>query len=302
MGGIHSRRTWLRILGLLSAALAATAAIAVAALYLSTNARLNRAYVVKARSLTIARSAEAVERGRHLARIYLCHDCHGEDLGGRVFADIPFTAYLPAGNLTRGRGGVAARYRAEDWVRAVLHGVRPDGRPLVFMPSHQMQRMSDADLAAIVAFIDQVPPVDRKWPTAVVKLGGRVVMVTTNQTVLPAELIDHDIPRNDPPAAAPTVAFGEHLASATGCRACHRSDLSGGAGPPPGGTNLTPGGDMRGWVEADFVRAMRSGRRPDGSTIAITMPRDFANLTDTELRALWLYLQTVPPKASRARS
>lgn len=291
----------MRALRRFGAALAALAALAVAALYLSTGPRLDRVYAVKARALTIDRSAESVERGRHLARIYLCHDCHGEDLGGRVFADIPLTAYLPAGNLTRGRGGAAARYATEDWVRAVLHGVRPDGRPLVFMPSHQMQRMSDTDLAAIVAFIEQVPAIDREWPPAVVKLGGRVLMVATTQTVLPAELIDHDGPRHAPPAEAATVAYGEHLATATGCRACHRSDLSGGAGPPPGGSNLTPGGDMKGWTEADFVRAMRSGRRPDGSAIAASMPRDFGSLTDTELRALWLYLQAVEPKASRAR-
>src|SRR5262245_60904429 len=229
-------RKWLRILVYLCGALVASVALAVGALYLSTSARLNRVYEIEARSLAIPRSAETRERGARLARIYLCHDCHGDDLGGRVFADIPFTAYLPAGNLTRGRGGAAVRYVPNDWVRAVLHGIRPDGRPLVFMPSHQMQRMSDEELAAIVAFSDQVPPVDREWPAATVKLGGRLMMVATSQAVLPAELTDHGAPRSDPPAASPTVAYGEHLASATGCRACHRSDLSGGAGPPPGGT------------------------------------------------------------------
>ncbi len=292
------RRRWPRILGLFSAGLVAIAAIGVAALYLSTNARLERVYPVEVRALAIPRSAEAVERGRHLARIYLCQDCHGEDLGGRVVADIPLTAYLPAGNLTRGRGGVAARYASGDWVRAVLHGLRPDGRPLVFMPSHQMQRMSDDDLAAMVAFIDQVAPVDRSWPPAVVKFGGRLAMVATTQTVLPAERIDHAASRRPPPAASASVAYGEHLATATGCRSCHRLDLSGGAGPPPGGSNLTPGGAMKGWSEADFVRVMRTGRRPDGSTLAASMPRDFGSLTDLELSALWLYFESVPPKAS----
>lgn len=283
----------------LAAALAALGVLAVAALYVSTGARLQRVYAVEPRALNLDRSDEAVERGRHLARIYLCHDCHGEDLGGRVFADIPLTAYLPAGNLTRGRGGAAARYTSGDWVRAVLHGLGRDGRPLVFMPSHQMQHMSDAELAALVAFVEQAPPVDREWPPAVVKLGGRLMMVATSQTVLPAERIDHEAPRGQAPPVEPTAAYGEHLATAIGCRSCHRSDLSGGAGPPPGGSNLTPDGAMKGWTEADFVRAMRAGRRPDGSVLAATMPRDFGSLTDVELRALWLFLGTLPARPSR---
>lgn len=270
-----------------------TVVVLVLALFLSTSARLNRRFDVQPREIAIEHSAEAIERGRRLARVYLCHDCHGEDLGGRLFADIPFTAFLPAGNLTRGAGGAAARYTPEDWARAVLHGLRPDGRPLVFMPSHYLRGMSDGDLADIVAFIWSVPSIDRSWPPAAVKLGGRLMMVATSQTVLPAEVIDHDRARLQPPPAAATVAYGRHLATATGCRACHRSDLSGGAGPPPGGANLRPDGAVKGWTERDFVRALRSGTRPDGSRLAASMPRDYASLSEVELSALWLYLQSL---------
>ncbi|MGV3519434.1 MAG: c-type cytochrome [Luteitalea sp.] len=276
------------------AILGGTALVLALALCLSTNARLNRRFDVLPRKIAVEHSAEAIERGRRLARVYLCHDCHGEDLGGQLFADIPFTAFLPAGNLTRGAGGAAARYAPEDWVRAVLHGLRPDGRPLVFMPSHYLRGMSDGDLADIVAFIWSVPAINRQWPPATVKLGGRLMMVATTQTVLPAEVIDHHRARMQPPRARATVDYGRHLATATGCRACHRADLSGGAGPPPGGANLRPGGAVEGWTESDFVRALRSGTRPDGSQIAASMPRDYASLSDVELRALWLYLQSLP--------
>jgi mono/diheme cytochrome c family protein len=121
-------------------------------------------------------------------------------------------------------------------------------------------------------------------------------MVATNQALLPAELIDHAAARVTPPAPAATAAYGEHLATTAGCRACHRSDLSGGAGPAPGGANLTPGGDMKGWTDRDFMRAIRTGTRPDGTTLASSMPRDFGDMTDLELQAIWLYLQGVPPK------
>jgi hypothetical protein len=71
------------------------------------------------------------------------------------------------------------------------------------------------------------------------------------------------------------------------------------AGPPdlPLASNLTPSGIGR-WTEADFTRAMREGKRPDGTTLDAFMPWEvFRNMSDSDLHALWLYLQSVPPKA-----
>ena len=42
---------------------------------------------------------------------------------------------------------------------------------------------------------------------------------------------------------------------------------------------------------------MREGKRPDGTDInPVAMPWPaFSQMTDTELAALWLYLETLPP-------
>jgi hypothetical protein len=72
------------------------------------------------------------------------------------------------------------------------------------------------------------------------------------------------------------------------------------AGPDdlPPASNLTPAG-LGSWKEADFVRALRQGRRPDGTAIDEFMPwRSYASMSDGELEALWLYLRSVPPKTS----
>ena len=62
--------------------------------------------------------------------------------------------------------------------------------------------------------------------------------------------------------------------------------------------NLTPTG-LGNWSEADFVRAMRTGRRPDGSAIDTSMPWPyFAQMSDVELRAIWAFLSLVPPRLS----
>ena len=69
------------------------------------------------------------------------------------------------------------------------------------------------------------------------------------------------------------------------------SGLSGGrvAGPDnlPPAANLTPTG-LGSWTEKDFVRALREGRRPDGSAINEFMPwRSYASMSDLDLQALW---------------
>ncbi len=46
----------------------------------------------------------------------------------------------------------------------------------------------------------------------------------------------------------------------------------------------------------DFERAVRQGIRADGTVISPIMPwEQFSQLTDDEMEALWLYLQSIPP-------
>ena len=111
-----------------------------------------------------------------------------------------------------------------------------------------------------------------------------------------AELVDLDA---TPPTAvdsADTLAYGEHLAVIY--TACHGSDYAG--LETFGGTNITPHETAIGaWTEADFIRAVQQGRRPDGTMLSEDMPwKDFSNFTDAEIHAIWTYLQSVDPVAS----
>lgn len=66
-------------------------------------------------------------------------------------------------------------------------------------------------------------------------------------------------------------------------------------GAPPA-QNITPAGIGK-WSEADFFRALRVGKRPDGSTINTLMPWELTSqMSDDEIKALLFYLRTVPPK------
>jgi mono/diheme cytochrome c family protein len=106
---------------------------------------------------------------------------------------------------------------------------------------------------------------------------------------------------------------GQYLAAAGGCLGCHTEEKDK-ATPYAGGRALkTPFGTFYGpnitphpqagigrWSEADFVRALREGRRPDGAHYFPAFPYpSFTLIADADLRDLWAYLRTLPP-SSRA--
>lgn len=102
---------------------------------------------------------------------------------------------------------------------------------------------------------------------------------------------------------------GEYLAKAAGCLGCHteaKKDAKAYAGgralSTPFGTfygpNITPhaGAGLGRWSEADFVRALRTGVRPDGAHYFPAFPYpSFTGISDADLRDLWAYLRALPP-------
>jgi cytochrome c553 len=114
--------------------------------------------------------------------------------------------------------------------------------------------------------------------------------------LLPAETIDHAPRERGAPAAQPTVEFGRYVAQS--CSGCHTATFAGRSPIAPGTppvANLTV---LKSWTQADFFRALREGRRPDGSAIDPFMPWQMtARMTDTELSALYLFLQSLPETA-----
>jgi mono/diheme cytochrome c family protein len=108
---------------------------------------------------------------------------------------------------------------------------------------------------------------------------------------------------------------GEYLSKAAGCVGCHtetRKDAQAYAGgralKTPFGTfygpNITPDpkAGIGSWKEADFIRAMRDGKRPDGSNYFPAFPyASFTRISDADLRDLWAYLRTLKPSAQPSK-
>jgi cytochrome c553 len=249
--------------------------------------------------------ANAISRGQHLVEtFYACGECHGANFGGGVMIDDPAIAKVLGPNLTKGTGSRTLAYTAADWDRMVRHGVKPDGTPSP-MPAKDFYKMSDRELSDIVAYISSRPAVNNT--VAPVSFGpvGKM-LIATGQFVFSADAHPtqhagaHDV---EPPAPNADAAYGGHLAQT--CTGCHGVKLNGGpivGGPPdwPPASNLTQAG-LAGWTFDDFNRALRDGKRKDGTPLRApmsSMAKFAKQMTETEMRALWAYISTLPATAS----
>jgi mono/diheme cytochrome c family protein len=303
-------RAWMRWIGYGALVVAGVLVLGVGVVYGVSESRIRKHYQVADPAVEVPAipSAELLSRGEHILATRGCHDCHGADLGGRIFVEDPAIGTLYAGNLTRGAGGVAGHYSDAAWVVAIRNGVRHDGRPLLFMPSHEYNRLGDEDVAALVAYLKSLPPVDRVPEESRPGPLARALFLAGAFPLLPAELIDHQAPRDPAPEPGVTVAYGEYLAVT--CTGCHGAGFSGGKipGTPPDflpPPNITPDPEtgIGNWTEEDFVRLLRTGTRPDGSEVdRVAMPVAMtSSFTDEELSAIWMYLRSLPAKGYGGR-
>jgi mono/diheme cytochrome c family protein len=281
--------------------------VVVLGLYFISNSDINKTYSVSAAAVEVPNDEETLALGQHLAESRGCTDCHGDNFAGGPFFNDGAMGTLYASNLTSGPGGIGGSYSDADWVLAIRHGIGPDKKPLLFMPSHEFWNYSDRDLGAMVAYLKTLPPVENQVPEASIGPVARALYLSGQLPLIPAELIDHTGPRPDAPEPGVTVAYGKYLATA-GCVGCHGETLSGGpipGVPPewPAGANLTPGGNLADYTEEDFITTLRTGVTP----IGYELPAEFmpwptlGKMTDEELQALWLYLESVPARPTGQR-
>ncbi len=145
----------MRTSALIGIATAAVAAIAVTAILLPR-----------------ARAESPVERGKYLVVLSGCNDCHtpgfflgkpdmAKYLGGSdVGFEIPGLGVFPGRNITPDKETGIGSWSTEQIATALTTGKRPDGRMLApIMPYHSFSYLTKEDVAAIVAFLQSIPPV-----------------------------------------------------------------------------------------------------------------------------------------------
>src|SRR5437762_162288 len=81
-----------------------------------------------------------------------CAECHGANGGGREFINDGKSMVVKSPNISTGPGSVVVNYSVVDWVRTIRHGVKPNGQPVFIMPSEDYNRLTDADVGALIAY------------------------------------------------------------------------------------------------------------------------------------------------------
>lgn len=131
-------------------------------------------------SLLPAAADEMTKRGEYLAHIMDCTGCHtpgalaGKPDMSRYLAGSKIGFHLPGlgifwpRNLTPDKATGMGDWSADDIIRAVTKGERPDGRMLApIMPWHEYSHLTGEDARALAAYLKNLPPVRHKVPDIV---------------------------------------------------------------------------------------------------------------------------------------
>ena len=285
-------------IGIVLGSLVGLVVISVLTLFMMGNARLNKTYDFPPSNLTIPTDAESIAHGQHIAES-LCEGCHSPDLSGisNWFDGGPLGT-IDSANLTSGNGGVGQTFTDEDFVRAIRHGIDPTGKP-TFMPAVvSTSHMSDEDLADVIAFVKSVPPVDHMTYGKQFTPLAKIMFAVGVLPPFPVEVVSHET-HVTAPTPAVTVEYGSYLVDTHDCHVCHGQNMNGGKFPDPTikliTPNLTQGGDLSAWTEADFLNTLKTGVTLRGHQLSDNMPwKEFSHMTDDELKAIWMYLQSLP--------
>jgi mono/diheme cytochrome c family protein len=303
-------RKLLKWFGVIGGGLVLVAVLLVIVLFLVGSRKVNRTYDVAIAAVSIPADAASIARGKHYVEaVGVCQVCHGQNLAGPViddckdvpcigFSDESIFGKIAPANLTSGIGGIGGSFTDDDYIRAIRHGIGMDNQALTIMPAEEYNRISDDDLGAIIAYLKTLPPVDNEVGESGLGPLGRTLASFVGG-LIPASLIDHEAQRPQSPAIGLTAEYGEYLSNI--CAVCHGEGLSGSRVPGNDrvkAPDITMSGDIGSWTKSQFLDAIRSGNTPrDNLLDPRFMPWNrFTQMTNNELDAIWLYLESLPGK------
>jgi len=257
--------------------------LAVAFVWVASSSKLSAHGEAKPERL-IPMEQASLEQGQHLLLTRACAECHGPDLHGTKFLDVPNVATLYAPNLTL----IAKRASDQQLAQAIRQGFGQDGKPLLVMPSESYANFTDGEVTALVKAIRSTPAGGTATPARSIGPLGRIGLVAGKIKMAPQLVAEY--------AAAqaadfgPKFAAGRHIAI-TVCSGCHGSTLSGKEAEP--GT-MSPDLNVTGAYDLPaFTRLMRTGLPPSRRELKMmtgVSRKAFTHLTDEEIAELHSYL------------
>jgi mono/diheme cytochrome c family protein len=290
--GMRARR--IQRLGLRITAIAMLAILSISAVSASVMAI---AGMVKANSRTapipavhIEANSEQIERGAQIVESF-CSACHtqsgpltgGVDVGKHLA--VPVGSFISA-NLTP--SGALSHWTDGEIFRAIRNGIGADGNWLTIMSYTNVNHLSDADIAALIAYLRSRPPAGLPTvnpPDHFNLLGFMMLgagLLPSGSPVFAGTI--------EAPPQGPTAEYGAYILSYQDCRACHGEKLTGGV---PG--QIAPIGPglqhIRKWKPEEFIATLRTGKDPAGRQLSEVMPwRSIGRMDDQGLTAVYEYL------------
>lgn len=207
----------LKAAGAIAAALVACAIAVPAYVYVASEATIARRYPLPAIEEPAAPLPMMLKRGQHLTRISGCGDCHASTFEGRR-ASAGGVLWVWPSNLRL----AAAQMSDGEFERALRRGIAPDATSLWAMPSLDYQYMSEADVAALLAYLRALGPAGMPRPAPIWTWRARLALL--DGRIVPAVLATRDAPSSLD--LGPRYDGGRYLARIA-CSECHNTDLQG---------------------------------------------------------------------------
>lgn len=251
-------------------------------------------------------NSDLANRGAYIARTADCMACHREDYSGGVAIETPI-GNIYSTNITPSQRYGIGNYTETDFKKALQKGRAPTHQLYPAMPYPSYHGMADADISALFAYFQTVPPVEEppeKTTRLPFPLNIRTLMLAWNVINVPST--------ENRAGLTQTQQRGEYLVNnLEHCGTCHTPrNLTQGldkdkylSGAPLGkwyAPNITPDNDsgIGRWSEDDIVNYLRTGmldkRAYAGGPMAEAIAHSTRYLTDEDLSAMAAYLKIVP--------
>jgi len=310
----------LKILGVLI--LIAVVVIGAIALYIDISGIPKYPELVKDPGITVKGDSAMLMNGERLASM-LCVQCHLNKetnmLTGQYLPDIAQFGKAYSANITQDKEHGIGNWTDGQIVYLLRTGVKKNGDYAPpWMP--KFVHMSDYDMQSVIWWLHSSDPRVQPSQVATIKPEPNfLAKFLTHVAFKPLPYPDHPI---NAPDTNDHVAYGKYIVQGKiECWACHSASFKtlnplepektpgymAGGNPIPNeqgkiiySANLTPD-DSTGignWGEMDFIKALRYGIRPDGTTNRYPMV-PYSRMYDWEARDIFAYLKSLPPVSNK---
>ncbi len=243
---------------------------------------LTAVHPLPAHPLAVTPSPAMAQQGARLVHVNGCADCHGDNLTGGVEFSGWFGSRLVAPNLTR----LAHRDSDAQLAAAIRFGIKPNGTSVIDMPSDRFVANSDADIAAMIAYLRGLPQKPDTAGQTRWRIDGRAILA---MGLLPAEAGMIDLSRRGPvQTPSQPLELGRYI-TRTQCSACHGRDLSGDTANDSPDLQIA----IRHYSLASFRHFFATGQASShhqAPTMERMIRRQFHYLTPAEVDGLYAYL------------